>query len=232
MASSNGSASPPSGLQLRHGRQSSALGGDFASRGQPHTPTNKRLTKRMSGHLGSRGGAATAHEAFDSDDEVDAPSGAGGTAIDMGDDGMLASSNGGPGVRDRLAQVRYGLLHSPVFVSAVVALTLVLCVFPSWAGTWPYFLGEAALTFLFCAEVVLRMSLMRASFTASWLNVVEAGMCAVCLLVFVVMCVTPETEAEHAAVVGLRLLAQGVRGAVYLHQWRVARGGGHLTFAT
>uniref|UniRef100_A0A7S1PQ28 Uncharacterized protein n=1 Tax=Neobodo designis TaxID=312471 RepID=A0A7S1PQ28_NEODS len=223
-------ASP--GLQIRHGRAGSSLGGDHASRGQPHTPTNRRLTKRMSGHIGSRGGAATAHDTLTSEEDG-AANDYDGAAINMAGfdvDGTGAAN--GPTVRDRLAQVRYRLLHSPPFVAGVVLLTIVLCLTPSYAGTWPYFLGEAALTFLFCAEVALRMSLMRAAFSASWINVVEAGMCAVCVLVFAAMCVTRVNEAEHVAVVGLRLAAQAVRGAVYLHQCRVARDGGAVTFAT
>lgn len=139
------------------------------------------------------------------------------------------ASDQGPTWKDHLAVVRHRLLQSPRFSMAVVVVTLLVLLAPvaspSVALSRPYFICEALLTLLFCCEVGLRLLLMRSSFWSSIINVAEAVMCFVCVLAFAAMCVLPPTKEEHIVVLGLRLVAQSLRGLTYCHQRRVMSGG-------
>jgi hypothetical protein len=235
----------PSPLPPVHTRNGSQLGGDAAVDG-PYTPSHRRLLNRNAYSAGSaapyRSFAGLQERDFDDSGAEDRHA-----SVDVGSSpapvpsrlrrwlGWRAAKpsfedfdgSDAPTLKDKLAVARHQLLNSPRFMMAVAILTLLLLtaplVHPEVALSRTYFFCELVLTLLFCAEVGIRLLLMRTGFWASPINVAEALMCTVCVLAFAAMCVLPPAKAkgEHVVVVGLRLLAQSMRGITYCHQRRV-----------
>lgn len=135
----------------------------------------------------------------------------------------------GPGWRD---QYRQCFMNMPcrMFHLFVLSATMLLLVFAllqpsSTQATWYHFL-EFVVILIFVVEVTSRLYIARSHFWVSKVNVIETGICAVCVIAFVAMSIGRQggSRTEHEVVMGLRYLAQLLRVSVFLKSgWRTAQ---------
>jgi hypothetical protein len=124
-------------------------------------------------------------------------------------------------LRERLNALYFRVFSPAVYNSIIVfSLLLLLLSFVDSSvllTSWYHWL-EGVFTFLFIAEVALRLAVMKANFWESSINVVEASMCFFCLVVFSLLSVARHTtRVEHNALIFLRYAAQIFRIAGILH---------------
>lgn len=119
--------------------------------------------------------------------------------------------------RDRLNQCYFAVFNTRT-TTAVIATSILLLVTgianPMVCATHWYHVTEGVVTTLFALEIILRLMVQKSSFWSSAYNLVEAGACCFCLLVFSIISIAPRsTRAEHQLLIVLRFVAQGLRVA-------------------
>jgi hypothetical protein len=184
------------------------------------------------GGNGSGGGAPSnrrrrAAVDFESDfDDVAADD----AAFLAGGDPGYSNKGDGPEWRDHYRQC-FMNLPCRVFHLFVLLATLFLVtvgfVQPSSTQTAWYHLIEGAILLIFFTEVGSRLYIARSHFWASKINVVEAGICALCAITFAAMVVAHHggSSEEHEIVMGLRYVAQLLRISVfYKSGWSAVAG--------
>jgi hypothetical protein len=138
----------------------------------------------------------------------------------------------GPELRDHYRQcfmsLPCGVFHTFVLVATFLLLAVSLLDGSLTQAGWYQGL-EGVIIVIFATEVLSRWYIARSHFFVSRVNVIEAVICLVCVVTFVVMVVTSHLQPqerggrrrEHEAVMGMRYLAQLLRiGIFYKSGWR------------
>jgi hypothetical protein len=117
--------------------------------------------------------------------------------------------------RDRLNALYYRLFtpltQASVLVFSVFLLLVALFHRGSLMHEW-YHWCEGIITFLFVLEISLRLSVMRAGFWDTSMNLVEVMICFFCVAVFLLLSFAHHTtRMEHTVLVFLRFIAQLIR---------------------
>jgi hypothetical protein len=132
----------------------------------------------------------------------------------------------GPEWRDRYRQCFMNLpcrvFHTFVLVATLFLLAMSFLQSSSTQTMW-YQSLEGVIILIFVTEVSSRLYIARSHFWVSKVNVIEAGICAVCVVTFAAMVGATQggSREEHEVIMGMRYIAQLLRISVfYKSGWR------------